>query len=53
VIKLRSGKWGYVSPSGAVAIAPRFEEAGFFYDGRAAVRVNGAWGPGGGVVNAM
>jgi hypothetical protein len=41
---LRSGRWGYITPSGAVAIAPRFEDAGFFYEGRAAVRINGQWG---------
>ncbi|MDQ3419601.1 MAG: WG repeat-containing protein [Acidobacteriota bacterium] len=40
----RSGKWGYIAPSGAIAIAPQFEEAGFFYEDRAAVRVNGRWG---------
>jgi hypothetical protein len=40
----RSGKWGYVNRDGAVVIPPQFEEAGFFYDGRAAVRQNGSWG---------
>ena len=41
---LRSGKWGYINASGPVAIEPRFEDAGFFYEGRAAVRANGQWG---------
>jgi len=40
----RSGKWGFVSNSGAMTISPQFEDAGFFYDGRAAVRVNDLWG---------
>lgn len=40
----RSGKWGFVSTSGAMTIAPQFDEADFFYDGRAAVRANGLWG---------
>jgi hypothetical protein len=40
----RSGKWGYIDHSGAVVISPQFEEAGFFYGGRAAVRLNGLWG---------
>jgi len=41
---LRDGKWGYIDHSGAIAIAPQFEEVGFFYEGRAAVRQNGLWG---------
>lgn len=41
---LRSGRWGYVDTSGVITISPQFDEAGFFYDGRAAVRVNDSWG---------
>lgn len=41
---LRSRKWGYIDHAGAVVIAPQFEEAGFFYEGRAAVRVGTLWG---------
>jgi len=41
---LRDGKWGYIDHTGSIAITPQFEEAGFFYEGRAAVRQNGLWG---------
>lgn len=41
---LRSGKWGYIDPAGATVISSQFDEAGFFYEGRAAVRLNGVWG---------
>ena len=41
---VRAGKWGYIAPSGAVAIPPQFDDAGFFYEGRAAVRIDGLWG---------
>lgn len=37
-------KWGYVDGKGAVAIEPRFREAGEFHDGRAAVNADGKWG---------
>ena len=37
-------KWGCVDGKGAVAIEPRFREAGEFHDGRAAVNVDGKWG---------
>jgi hypothetical protein len=34
----RSGKWGYVDHTGSIAIAPSFQWAGAFADGRAIVR---------------
>ncbi|HEX8385800.1 MAG TPA: WG repeat-containing protein, partial [Rubricoccaceae bacterium] len=37
-------KWGYVDASGAVAIAPRFDDAQSFSEGRAGVRVGLLWG---------
>lgn len=40
----RSGRWGYVDTSGEITISPQFDEAHFFYEGRAAVRVKDLWG---------
>lgn len=37
-------KWGYIDGTGAVAIEPRFRDAGEFHDGRAAVYVDRKWG---------
>jgi hypothetical protein len=41
---LRNGKWGYIDRSGATAIAPQFDEAAFFFEDLAAVRLNELWG---------
>ena len=38
------GKWGYANISGEIVIPCRFEEAGFFDEGPAAVKLNGKWG---------
>lgn len=35
---VRGGKWGFIDPSGAVVIAPRFDRAGDFSEGLAAVQ---------------
>lgn len=35
---IRGGKWGFIDPSGAVVIAPRFDRAGDFSEGLAAVQ---------------
>jgi hypothetical protein len=40
----RLGQFGYVNREGAVVVSPQFEEAGFFYEGLAAVRRGGVWG---------
>lgn len=40
----RVGQFGYVNREGAVVVSPQFEEAGFFYEGLAAVRRGGLWG---------
>lgn len=41
----RSGKrFGYIDSNGRWAIQPRFEQAGMFYEGKAAVQENGKWG---------
>ena len=36
--------WGYIDASGAVAVAPRFDDAQAFSEGRAGVRVGAQWG---------
>jgi hypothetical protein len=41
---LRGGKWGYIDQSGKLVISPQFEAADFFYEGLAAVRLNGQGG---------
>ncbi len=38
---MTGGTWGYVDPAGVVVIPARFEQAGPFVDGRAAVREGG------------
>ena len=40
----RVGQFGYVNREGAIVVSPQFEEAGFFYEGLAAVRRGGLWG---------
>lgn len=39
----KSGKWGYMQ-FGEWAINPRYDDAGYFSDGLAAVSLNGKWG---------
>ncbi len=40
----QGGKWGYRAAGGKIVVAPEFQWAGRFYDGRARVRVGGKWG---------
>ena len=41
----QSGKrFGYIDPNGRWAIQPHSEQAGMFYEGKAAVQENGKWG---------
>jgi hypothetical protein len=37
-------KWGYITPSGKVAIARRFDNAAVFVEGLARVQVGNKWG---------
>ncbi|HVT83357.1 MAG TPA: WG repeat-containing protein, partial [Phycisphaerae bacterium] len=37
-------KWGYIDPTGKIAILPAYEDARFFSEGLAAVRRNGKYG---------
>ena len=41
---VEAGLWGYIDRTGAVVIAPRYEQAMSFSEGRAAVREDGRWG---------
>ena len=41
---LDGAKWGYLDTAGRVVIAPKFDEAKGFSEGRAAVRVGDKWG---------
>src|SRR5690625_1903603 len=38
------GRWGFIDREGDLVIAPEFEEAKGFYEGRAAVKSNGLYG---------
>ena len=38
------GLWGYADPTGALAVPARFEQAGSFAGGLAAVQQGGRWG---------
>ena len=38
------GKWGYVTPTGKLAIEMVYEQARSFHEGMAAVKLNGLWG---------
>jgi outer membrane protein assembly factor BamB len=38
------GKWGYINKNGDIIIKPRFDEAGNFCEGMAAIKMNGKWG---------
>jgi len=40
----KSGKWGFIAPSGNLQIEPQFEAARSFSGGLAAVRIAGRWG---------
>jgi hypothetical protein len=40
----RGGKWGFIDATGKLAIEPAFEEAAYFSEGLAAVRLNGKYG---------
>ncbi len=40
----RDGKWGYIDKSGKIAIQPKYEDAEFFSEGLARVKVYGKWG---------
>ncbi|MEM9488773.1 MAG: WG repeat-containing protein [Myxococcota bacterium] len=37
-------RWGFIDTAGKTVIEPRFERAGSFFDGRAAVRIDEKWG---------
>lgn len=45
-----NGKWGYIDPSGKIAIAPQFEDGaprysiGVFREGLAEVKIGSQWG---------
>ena len=41
---VRTGRWGYMDPSGRTAIALEYQEAGSFSEGLAPVRKNGLYG---------
>ena len=40
----RAGKWGFADLKGKEVISPRYDEAGFFAEGLAGVRLGGKWG---------
>ena len=37
------GEYGFITPDGEYAFGGRWSDAGYFSDGMAYVRVNGAW----------
>jgi hypothetical protein len=41
---LKDSRWGYLDKHGGVRIAPKFESAGAFHEGLAAVKNDGFWG---------
>ena len=43
-VQAQSGKWGFVNQRQQWVIAPRFDEAREFQDGKAATKQNGKWG---------
>jgi hypothetical protein len=43
-VQLGKGKWGYIDNRGALLIPPRYDEAKPFFEGLAAVKMNGDWG---------
>ncbi len=44
IVGEKCGAFGYVDPTGRLAIMPKYEDAGVFSDGLAQVRSNGRWG---------
>ena len=42
--KFAEARWGYIDKKGAMVINPRFEVAGMFREGLAAVKIRGLWG---------
>jgi hypothetical protein len=41
---MKQGKYGFIDRTGNLVIAPRFENAGGFFAGRALVQLGGKWG---------